>query len=171
MQTDQRHRFDRLWRRARPRLWRLAARLAGDPDRADDLLQEACLRAWQSFASFRHEASAYTWLYRITLNVAAQDRARRTLDAVSLDAPGAFVLTADPTHSPESLAVEADLIPRIWAALNRLPEDQRTTLILHVYESLKYREIADLLHIPLGTVMSRLHTARRRLQEELHDDL
>ena len=73
-------------------------------------------------------------------------------------------------HDPEQVALRAELRPRVWMALNRLPDDLRATLILQVYEGLKYREIAAVLDIPIGTVKSRLNNAMQRLREELKDD-
>jgi RNA polymerase sigma-70 factor (ECF subfamily) len=157
-----------MWQRHRPRVWRLVARLAGDPDLADDLTQEVSLRAFRSFGEFRGEASVYTWLYRIAVNVVLRYRERRR-ETVSLDQPEVAELRADEAASPETTALRSDLRATVWAALERLPDDLRTTLILQVYEGLKYREVARVLNIPVGTVKSRLHTAMQRLREELKE--
>ncbi len=162
-------RFERIWQEHRPRVWRLVARLAGSPDLADDLTQEVGLRALQSFGGFRGQSGAFTWLYRIAVNVVNRDRERRR-ETVGLDAPEVLRLGGDPLFEPEAAAMKADLAPVVRAALDRLPDDLRATLILQVYEQLKYREIAQVLNIPLGTVKSRLHSAVLRLREELDDD-
>ncbi len=88
---------------------------------------------------------------------------------IGLDDPGIQGMTTNAALSPEAVALRADLRPIVRNALERLPEELRTTLILQVYEDLKYREIATILEIPIGTVMSRLHAARARLREELKD--
>jgi RNA polymerase sigma-70 factor, ECF subfamily len=159
-------RFDRLWQEHRPRIWRLVARLAGSTDLADDLTQEVSLRAFQAFGDFRAEAGAFTWLYRIAVNVVNRHRERRQRETVPLDSPEIIQLPADKAASPESIALESDRRAAVWSALERLPDELRTTLILQVYEGLKYREVASVLNIPVGTVKSRLHHAIQRLREE-----
>lgn len=160
--------FEQFWLPHRPRVWRLVARLAGSVDLADDLTQEVSLRAFGGFGTFRHGASGYTWLYRIAVNVVLRHRERLALDTVSWDTAAD---TADPHPSPHAAALQAEIRPLVWAALERLPDEQRLPIILSVYEDLKYREIAAILEIPLGTVKSRLHTGMARLREELRDAL
>jgi RNA polymerase sigma-70 factor (ECF subfamily) len=160
--------FERFWQPHRPRVWRLAARLAGNADLADDLTQEISLRAFQGFATFRGGSSAYTWLYRIAVHVVLRHRERLVLETVPYgDAPE----VADPASDPQAGLLQSEVRPVVWAALNRLPEDQRTAVILSIYEELKYREIAEVLQIPLGTVKSRLHAGMIHLREELKDAL
>ncbi len=165
----QRASFESVWQAHRPRIWRLVARLAGDVDLADDLTQEVSLKAFQAFGDFRGEAGAFTWLYRIAVNVVNRHRERRRHEGVSLDLPEVALLCADERTSPEAMALHADLRPVVWSALERLPEELRTTLILQLYEGLKYREVASILDVPIGTVKSRLHNAVQRLREELKD--
>ena len=160
--------FERFWQPHRARVWRLVARLAGNVDLADDLTQEVSLRAFQGFGGFRSGASGYTWLYRIAVNVVLRHRERLAPDTISWD--GALQV-ADPSLNPQAALLQSEIRPLVWAALGRLPEEQRTAIILSVYEELKYREIADVLEIPLGTVKSRLHVGMARLREELKDAL
>jgi RNA polymerase sigma-70 factor (ECF subfamily) len=161
-------RFDRLWQQHRPRIWRLVARLAGSADLADDLTQEVSLRAFQAFGGFRGEADAFTWLYRIAVNVVNRHREGRR-ELLPLDAPEVAELPADAACGPEHLALQADRRAAVWSAIERLPEELRTTLVLQVYEALKYREVAAILNVPVGTVKSRLNHAMRRLREEFKD--
>src|SRR6266436_975582 len=90
----QRERFERLWQEHRPRIWRLVARLAGSTDLADDLTQEVSLWAFQAFSSFRGEADAFTWLYRIEVNVVHPHRGGRR-ELGPMDAPEVAQLPAD----------------------------------------------------------------------------
>jgi RNA polymerase sigma-70 factor (ECF subfamily) len=160
--------FEQFWRLHRPRVWRLAARLAGSVDLADDLTQEISLRAFQGFALFRGGAAGYTWLYRIAVNVVLRHRERLAPNTVPWESISHL---PDPNLTPQAAVLQAEMRPLVWAALARLPDEQRTTIILSVYEELKYREIAAVLEIPLGTVKSRLHIGMARLREELKDAL
>src|SRR5438876_9707971 len=99
----QREQFEGLWQQHRPRIWRLVARLAGSADLADDLTQEVSLRAFQAFGDFRGEAGAFTWLYRIAVNVVNRHRERRQRETVSLNTPEIVQLPADKAASPESI--------------------------------------------------------------------
>jgi RNA polymerase sigma-70 factor (ECF subfamily) len=165
-ETARREHFERVWQEHRPRVWRLVARLAGDLDLADDLTQEVSLRAFQAFGEFRGEASAFTWLYRIAVNVVNRHHERRRGAAVPLDLPEIVQLPTDSVGGPEAMALRADLRAAVWAAVEGLPSALRTTLILQVYEGLRYHEIASILNVPIGTVKSRLHHAMQRLREE-----
>lgn len=159
---------EQFWLRNRDRVWRLVLRLCGNPDLADDLTQEVALRAHEALAGFRGRAGEFTWLYRIAVNVVRRYRERRQVETVSWDAPQ---LSRIPSPASPSEDGVGDFRRIVRAALLRLPEELSTPLILQVYEGLKYREIAQVLEIPIGTVMSRLHAARKRLREELKDVL
>jgi len=163
--------FERFWQTHRPRVWRLIARLAGSVDLADDLTQEVSLRAFQSFGTFRGGSAGFTWLYRIAVHVVLRHRERQRLPLLPLDHAEAAALPAAAHAEPEAAALRGEFREHVWAALELLPEDTRAALILQVYEQLKYREIADVLNIPLGTVKSRLHVGMNRLREELKDAL
>jgi RNA polymerase sigma-70 factor, ECF subfamily len=165
----QRERFEQLWQEHRPRIWHLVAWLAGSTDLADDLTQEVSLRAFQAFGDFRGGAAAYTWLYRIAVNVVHRHRERRRCDTIPLEAPEAMRLPADAACGPETLALQAERRAAVWSAIDRLPEELRTTLVLQVYEQLKYREVAAVLNVPVGTVKSRLNHTMRRLREEFKE--
>ena len=149
-------RFDRLWSRERERVWRLCVHLSGNRDRADDLTQEVALKAHAAFGTFRGRSSPSTWLYRIAVNAALRERENHR-PAAGLD-----------EVSERGKADDDTLNVRL--ALDRLPGDQRTALLLSVYEGLTCKEIAAVLEIPVGTVLSRIHRARQRLREELSDE-
>jgi RNA polymerase sigma-70 factor (ECF subfamily) len=169
--TARRDRFEQAWQEHRPRVALLVARLAGDLDLAEDLTQEVAVRAFQAYPGFRGEAGLYTWLYLIAVNVVNRHRERGRLNLSSLDKSEVAALPADEASDPEAIVVGAELRTRVWAALDRLPDELRITLILQLYEGLKYREIATILEVPIGTVKSRLHNAVQRLKEEFVDAL
>lgn len=158
--------FERLWEAERERVWRLCARLSNSTDAADDLAQEVSIRAWQAWGGFKGLASPRTWLHRIAVNVCLRWRERQKPTTMLDEA-----LAGSAEGSPERIALQTDEKSRIHAALDRLPEDLRTSLVLHAWEGMAYREIASLLEIPVGTVTSRIWAARQRLKKELADAL
>lgn len=168
VRNRQRSAFERLWSRERERVWRLVARLSGDADVADDLTQEVALRALAAFSGFRGVARPSTWLYRIAVNVVLRWRERRH-EETGIDAGVWERLAASDT--PERAALASEDAARVRQAMERLSEELRTPLVLLVWEGMTYREIASVLRIPIGTVMSRLHAARQRLRKELGDAL
>ena len=164
--------FEPLVEKYRERVWRLAYNYVHDREEAQDVAQEAFVRAWQALASFRGQSAFYTWLFRIVVNVAT-DRVRQRAargrafgtDIVP-EADWERVLV-DPRLGPGEVAHRHQQQERIQQALRALPERHRTIIMLSDLEGLSYREIAEVLDIPMGTVMSRLHNARKRLREVL----
>jgi RNA polymerase sigma-70 factor (ECF subfamily) len=139
----------------------LVYRLCGDAAQAEDIAQDAFLRAWQALPAFRGQAAFRTWLYRVASNVAIEQlrHARPTVDIESIP------LAAQDT--PEESALLTEQCRAVRDAVLQLPLQSRLVLILREYEGLSYREIASALDIPIGTVMSRLNYARQRLQRDL----
>jgi RNA polymerase sigma-70 factor, ECF subfamily len=147
-----------------PRLWRFALRLAGDKHDAEDLVQRACLRALER----RHQLQAGTvilsWLFSIMHTVWLNEvRARKVRNHASLqwDEELTETLVDCTSVDPETNA----LYQQVIAAVARLPEAQRAVMLLVAVEGLSYREAADILSIPVGTVMSRLARARLTIGE------
>jgi RNA polymerase sigma-70 factor (ECF subfamily) len=161
--------FEPLVERYRQRVWRLAYQLLHDREEAWDCAQEAFVRAFHSLPSFRGHAAFYTWLFRITVNVAT-DRQRsrgaqaRAFGAERLSEEEWKRTMPDPGTRPDQAAVQSEQRERIRQALDALPLKARTIIMLSDVEGLSYREIADVLGCPIGTVMSRLHNARKRLK-------
>ena len=164
--------FEPLVQKYRDRAWRLAFNVLRDREDAWDVTQDAFVRAWQALPSFRGQSAFYTWLFRIVVNVAS-DRARQraargrafgTERVPEEDWERAMV---DPGAAPDDEARRAEERARITRALAALPEHHRTIIMLSDLEGLSYREIAEVLGIPMGTVMSRLHHARKRLRDAL----
>jgi RNA polymerase sigma-70 factor, ECF subfamily len=144
-------------------LLRVARRLASDPATAEDLVQETLFRAWRSFHQFQPGTNMRAWLFRILFNAFyAQGRQISAAPIlVSLDAPGRE--TEPQCPSGMSLADTAE----VAAALGELSADHRTVLVLAVVEGFTCREMAEVLSLPIGTVMSRLSRGRQALRERL----
>jgi RNA polymerase sigma-70 factor (ECF subfamily) len=142
---------------------RVARRLTFDPAIAEDLVQETLLRAWRSFDQFQAGTNVRAWLFRILFNAYyAQGRKIRSAPLlVPLQMPGR---AAEP-HSGADLSLLDSAI--LSAALDDLSEEHRTVILLAVVEGFTCRELADILSMPIGTVMSRLSRARQSLRESL----
>ena len=165
--------FEPLVEKYRQRVWRLAFNVLRDREEAWDAAQEAFIRAYQAIGSFRGQSAFYTWLFRIVMNVAA-DRVRaraargRAFGTERVPEEEWDRAMADQgTIAPDDAASRTEERSRIMRALATLSEDHRAIIMLSDLEGLSYREIADVLSIPMGTVMSRLHNARKRMKDAL----
>jgi RNA polymerase sigma-70 factor (ECF subfamily) len=164
--------FEPLVEKYRQRVYRLAYNVLRDAEEAWDVAQEAFIRAYQALPSFRGQSAFYTWLFRITMNVAS-DRARqraargRAFGTERVEEEEWDRTLVDQGEAPDDSAVRAEQRRRIMCALESLPEHHRAIIMLSDLEGLSYREIAEVLGIPMGTVMSRLHNARKRLRAAL----
>jgi len=160
--------FDALVRRHQGAIVNLARTMAPPDADADDLAQEAFVRAWRSLARFRYESTFRTWLHGIAINVIRTHRGRgarlrRLFGIVSRDGDEA----ADPLdRASVDDGIEAPLAMRqvIDRALASLPDELREAVVLRDVQGLEYREIAEALGVPLGTVESRIFRARQRLR-------
>jgi RNA polymerase sigma-70 factor, ECF subfamily len=164
--------FETLVEKYRQRVWRLAFNVLRDREEAWDVAQEAFIRAWQALASFRGQSAFYTWLFRIAMN-AASDRLRqrgargRAFGTERVGEEEMERTMADTDETPEERAARVEQRARIDKALATLSDHHRTIIMLSDLEGLSYREIAEVLEIPMGTVMSRLHNARKKLRDVL----
>jgi len=149
---------------ALPRLRRYARVLTGDVHRADDLVQDTLARAWEKRRLWRAGSDLRAWLFTIMHNVHVNQFALRQRDMVtaSLDAEdgpaGGWEI---PVPAAQAERVE---LAEVLVQIGRLPVDQREVLILAAVEELRYEEIARILAVPIGTVMSRLSRAREKLR-------
>lgn len=164
--------FEPLVEKYRQRVWRLAYQVLRDPEEARDCAQEAFVRAFQSLPGFRGRSAFYTWLFRITVNVATDRHRSRGARARALGSERVpedeWERTArDPEARPDEEVARAEQRERIRKALDSLPLKARTIIMLSDIEGLSYREISQVLNCPIGTVMSRLHNARKRLRNLL----
>ena len=157
-------------------VYQLALHLLGDPEEALDLSQEVFLRVFRTLDRFRGQSSLRTWIYRIVVNQAWNRqrwwRRRRRGEQVSLDdhirANGELAARAEAV-SPDRILGQKELAARLWRALEDLPFDQKTAIVLREIDGLSYEEIAFSLGIAVGTVKSRLARAREALRAQLRD--
>ncbi|HET8531129.1 MAG TPA: sigma-70 family RNA polymerase sigma factor [Methylomirabilota bacterium] len=161
--------FEPLVEKYRQRVWRLAYQVLHDREEAWDVAQEAFVRAFHSLPSFRGQSAFYTWLFRITVNVATDRHRQRGAQARAFGPERVTEeewarTTPDPGGGPEQQAARKEQRERIRSALDALPPKARAIIMLSDVEGLSYREIAEVLNCPIGTVMSRLHNARKRLK-------
>lgn len=171
--------FALLVRRYQGRAYRLALRVLRDEEQARDAVQEALLKAYRSLGAFEGRSGFYTWLYRLVMNQCIdqirRSRADRNVEweeeraaPLAVGAEGRVVASGSAAgEAPEEHAARSQLSELVARAMQQLPEDARRTLQLREIEGLEYAEIAEVLGIPKGTVMSRLHYARKRLRELL----
>ncbi len=152
--------FNRLVADHGPAMYRLAYRLLGDRHEAEDIVQETYRSAWKSRRLFRSGRGERAWLAAI-LRRRVADRWRRRAPALQLSIPPQ--LEPARTHDP----LRNEYTDEVQRALDRLPEELRETLLLVVVGELTHQEAADLLGVPLGTVLSRVSRARTRLRDYL----
>ena len=129
---------------------------------AEDVVQDACIRAMRFFSSLRQD-DARAWLFAIVRNTWYSRVSRRpsTREATAMDGAGSEL--ADEALDPEERLLQQRTVARVRAVLEQLPADFREVIVLREIEGLSYKEIAAVLHVPIGTVMSRLARARERL--------
>jgi RNA polymerase sigma-70 factor (ECF subfamily) len=160
--------LDELFRRYRDPAYRVAYRLLGNGEDALDAVQDGFVKALNHLGGFERRSSFKTWLLRVVSNAALDlGRQRRRRDELSAAVTERVALDGGttPDHlDPGREAEEADLRRALAEALVQLPEAQRRTFVLHVDGGLSYREVAEVMGISIGTVMSRLFYARQKLK-------
>jgi RNA polymerase sigma-70 factor (ECF subfamily) len=157
--------FERLVERYYQRIDRLAQQVVRQPMAAEDITQECFLRAYRALPRFRGDASFYSWLYRITINLCLNYLRRQTHQVSTEQDSKGYTLSSidDP-----ALVLETQERERlIRGAIDTLPAHYRVAIILRDLEGLSYQEIADILSIPLGTVKSRINFGKRLLRNAL----
>ncbi len=163
--------FRVLVERYQGRLFRLALRVLRDEEQARDAVQDAFLKVYRSLDRFEGRSSFYTWVYRLVMNQCLDARRRDRSDRhVEFEDERSGELGQGAPGGPPEPAAEllrGELRGQMQRAIAALPEDARRTFLLREVDGLSYAEIARSLRIPKGTVMSRLHYARRRLRAAL----
>jgi len=173
-QNEERRDFDALVERYHKQAYNIAYRMAGNHADAEDLTQEAFIRAFRFFGQYRRELPFDSWLYKIMSNVFIDKMRRKPKAKIrSLDQPittedgEAQLDIPDTSAGPEETVLSKEMDNRIQAALNTLPEAFRLTVIYADIEGLSYEEIAEATNTNIGTVRSRLHRGRRLLRNKL----
>jgi len=178
--------FEKLFLKHKQRVFATAWRLLRDEDAALDIVQDAFIRAYQQIENLRGEARFYPWVRRIAVNLSI-DRLRHIRRGVEVgldehrvgvaedgdggEEPAAVLVQKSGQESPHQRAEFAELSGALSSALMKLSDSHRTVFMLHAAEGMSYKEIADAMGCNIGTVMSRLFYARKKLQELLSPHL
>ncbi len=165
--------FDILVGKYQHKIIKLVGRYVRDPDDALDVAQEAFIKAYRALGSFRGDSAFYTWLYRIAINTAKNHLAsaqRRPEDFnLDLQDPEQYEMQArlSSVDTPEGGVLSEEIRMTVNAAIEALPEDLRTAIILREVEGMSYEEIATAMECPVGTVRSRIFRAREAIDKKL----
>jgi len=174
VQRGDKHAFDLLVSKYQRKLGRLISRFVRDSAEAEDVTQEAFIKAYRALPGFRGESAFYTWLYRIGINTA-----KNHLLSNKRRVPTNTIFDADEAESfdeasllrevdtPENELMSKQVVGVVQASLQQLPEDLRSALTLREIEGLSYEEIASVMNCPVGTVRSRIFRAREAVAENL----
>lgn len=173
--AERRAEFDRLVERYHKQAYSIAYRMTGNHADAEDLTQEAFVRAFRFFGNYRRDWPFDNWLYKIMSNLFVDDLRRRPKAHLqSLDQPldlsgggEVYLEIPDAASNPERLVMSHELDEHIQRALNALPPDFRMTVILADIQGLSYEEISTAMSCSLGTVRSRLHRGRKLLRAKI----
>ena len=166
--------FDLLVVKYQRKIFRLLSRLIRDSAEVEDVAQEAFVKAYRALPNFRGESAFYTWLYRIAINTAKNylvSQGRRAPTSTEADVEDAETFD-DGDHlrdlnTPDSMLLTKEVAEAVNRAIDQLPEDLRTAIVLRELEGLSYEEIAESMQCPIGTVRSRIFRAREAIAEEL----
>jgi RNA polymerase sigma-70 factor, ECF subfamily len=173
VQKGDKRAFDLLVRKYQHRVLKLVGRFVNNSAEAEDVAQEAFLKAYRALPAFRGDSAFYTWLYRIAINTAKNtlvSNRRRPVDFdLDLQDPEqhdrqARLRDAD---TPEGVLLTEEIRGVVEQALEQLPEDLRTAIVLRELEGLSYEEIAEAMDCPVGTVRSRIFRAREAIDKKL----
>ena len=166
--------FDFLVIKYQHKIIQLVNRYVKDPSEAQDVAQEAFIKAYRALGNFRGDSAFYTWLYRIAINTAKNylvSRSRRSSD-YQVDIQDAEALENAPQlqgmETPERLLLNQEIIDTIKTAIDKLPEEMRTAIMLREFEGMSYEEIAEAMDCPVGTVRSRIFRAREAIDNKLN---
>lgn len=173
-QAGDRGAFDQLVDQYKEIVYSVAYRFARDPDLAMDLAQDVFIRAYRGIKTFKGKSSFSTWLYRIAVNTCIDYTRRRARSIEPYTVPEEVAEYADsepvgsePVVGPVGLALSAELGEQIQQAIDALPSYHKSVFVLYEIRGLSYKEIAEVVGCSIGTVMSRLHYARKKLRAML----
>ncbi|UGQ44592.1 RNA polymerase sigma factor RpoE [Massilia endophytica] len=173
VQAGERQAFDLLVSKYQRRLMRLVSRIVHDPAEAEDVVQETFIKAFRALRHFRGDSAFYTWLYRIGINTAKNflvNQGRRPPTSTEADLEAAAQGEGEPLrdiNTPESVLASKQIAATVNEAMDALPLDLRTAIVLREIEGLSYEEISAIMGCPIGTVRSRIFRAREVIAEKL----
>jgi RNA polymerase sigma-70 factor (ECF subfamily) len=152
------------------KVYRIAYGVVRHREEALDIVQEVFIKLFRSIKNFKGRSHFYTYLYRMVMNTAI-DHVRKTGKGFisSLDEEGSFEPSDEVEKGPERMLLQKELEERVKLAMDKLPAEQKAALIFRDVEGLSYQEMAEAMGCSIGTVMSRLHYGRKRIQELLKD--
>ena len=170
--------FDALVLKYQHKLVKLVMRYVRNPAEAEDIAQEAFIKAYRALPQFRGDSAFYTWLYRIAINTAknavvSRDRSpvEYNIDRNGTDTDESYDMQGrmKDSETPEGLVLTDEIRSTVNAAIEALPEDLRTAIVLRELEGLSYEEIAAAMSCPVGTVRSRIFRAREAIDRRLRE--
>ncbi len=173
VQRGEKSAFDVLVLRYQHKVLKLVMRYIRDAMEAEDVAQEAFIKAYRALPGFRGDSAFYTWLYRIAINTAKNalvSSKRRPIDySIDLQDPEQFELQArlKDVETPEHLVLTEEIRETVNGAMAELPEDLKTAIVLREIDGLSYEEIAAAMDCPVGTVRSRIFRAREAIDRKL----
>ena len=170
VQRGEKAAFDLLVIKYQRKIFRLLSRLIRDPGEVEDVAQEAFIKAYRALPNFRGDSAFYTWLYRIAINTAKNwlvSQGRRAPTTTETDIEDAETFD-DGEHlrdlnTPDSMLLTRQVADAVNRAIERLPEELKTAIVLRELEGLSYEEIAETMNCPIGTVRSRIFRAREAI--------
>ena len=176
VQRGERGAYDLLVLKYQHKVVKLVMRYLRNPADAEDVAQEAFVKAYRALPQFRGDSAFYTWLYRIAINTAKNALAARErnpvsyeLDLQNTDDSSDMVSRLKDPETPEGLALTEEIRDTVNHAIEQLPEDLRTAIVLRELEGMSYEEIAASMDCPVGTVRSRIFRAREAIDRRLRD--
>ena len=168
--------FDALVRKYQHKLVKLVMRYVRNPAEAEDIAQDAFIKAYRALPQFRGDSAFYTWLYRIAINTAknavvSRDRSPIDFDLDLQNPDESYDMQGrlNDSETPEALTLTEEIRSTVNSAIDALPEDLRTAIVLRELEGLSYEEIADAMGCPVGTVRSRIFRAREAIDRRLRE--
>jgi len=178
VQAGEKAAFDVLVLKYQHKIIKLVMRFLSDHSEAQDVAQDAFIKAYKALPKFRGDSAFYTWLYRIAVNTAknylvSRGRRPRNYSGVKMKSgeddnfDPSMLLTS--TDTPDRLAMTAQLKEAIHNAISALPEDLRVAVSLREYEGMSYEDIAQVMDCPIGTVRSRIFRARESIEKHIHE--
>jgi RNA polymerase sigma-70 factor (ECF subfamily) len=168
--------FDLLVRKYQHKVVKLVLRYVRNPAEAEDIAQEAFIKAYRALPQFRGDSAFYTWMYRIAINTAKNSLASRDRSPIRYDldlndpeeSHSVQAKLQDP-DTPEGMALTEEIRQIVNSAIDALPEELKTAIVLRELDGLSYEEIAAAMECPVGTVRSRIFRAREAIDKRLRE--